>query len=318
MLENDARGQAQRVRLHEHLLLAARRRRAVRGDARAPPPTDPDINVRAFECLGACDIAPMASVDGVYVGPLERRGRRAACSRTCAPAGRCCPRSSSRRRLVADPRANGREFPLHPAAPSRRGGAAHEHPVEPMLLFNDIDEPGLNTLPVYEAARRLRVAAQGAGDDARGGARRARSLPAARPRRRRLRDGHEGLVPAEGRASTSTWSATRTSPSPGTFKDRELMQKTPHTLIEGIVIAAYARGRSSRSFIYIRGEYVQQADVARRRDRRSARGRLPRRAHPRLRALADARRCTAAPAPTSAARRPACSTRSKASAATRA
>jgi NADH-quinone oxidoreductase subunit E len=28
------------------------------------------FNVRAFECLGACDIAPMASVDGVYVGPL--------------------------------------------------------------------------------------------------------------------------------------------------------------------------------------------------------------------------------------------------------
>jgi NADH:ubiquinone oxidoreductase subunit E len=31
---------------------------------------DPDFNVRAFECLGACDIAPMASVDSVYVGPL--------------------------------------------------------------------------------------------------------------------------------------------------------------------------------------------------------------------------------------------------------
>jgi NADH:ubiquinone oxidoreductase subunit E len=30
-----------------------------------------EINVRAFECLGACDIAPMASVDGEYVGPLE-------------------------------------------------------------------------------------------------------------------------------------------------------------------------------------------------------------------------------------------------------
>jgi NADH:ubiquinone oxidoreductase subunit E len=30
-----------------------------------------DINVRSFECLGACDIAPMASVDGEYVGPLE-------------------------------------------------------------------------------------------------------------------------------------------------------------------------------------------------------------------------------------------------------
>jgi NADH-quinone oxidoreductase subunit E len=32
---------------------------------------DGEFNVRAFECLGACDIAPMASVDGVYVGPLS-------------------------------------------------------------------------------------------------------------------------------------------------------------------------------------------------------------------------------------------------------
>ncbi len=31
---------------------------------------DPRFNVRAFECLGACDMAPMASVDGRYVGPL--------------------------------------------------------------------------------------------------------------------------------------------------------------------------------------------------------------------------------------------------------
>jgi len=31
----------------------------------------PDVNVRAFECLGACDIAPMASVNGTYIGPLE-------------------------------------------------------------------------------------------------------------------------------------------------------------------------------------------------------------------------------------------------------
>jgi len=31
---------------------------------------DPDFNVRHFECLGACDIAPMASVDGVYIGPI--------------------------------------------------------------------------------------------------------------------------------------------------------------------------------------------------------------------------------------------------------
>ena len=32
---------------------------------------DEDVNVASFECLGACDIAPMASVNGEYVGPLE-------------------------------------------------------------------------------------------------------------------------------------------------------------------------------------------------------------------------------------------------------
>jgi NADH-quinone oxidoreductase subunit E len=32
---------------------------------------DPDFNLRSFECLGACDIAPMASIDDVYVGPVD-------------------------------------------------------------------------------------------------------------------------------------------------------------------------------------------------------------------------------------------------------
>lgn len=31
---------------------------------------DSRFNIRAFECLGACDIAPMASVNGTYIGPL--------------------------------------------------------------------------------------------------------------------------------------------------------------------------------------------------------------------------------------------------------
>jgi NADH-quinone oxidoreductase subunit E len=31
----------------------------------------PDANIRGFECLGACDMAPMASIDGRYVGPID-------------------------------------------------------------------------------------------------------------------------------------------------------------------------------------------------------------------------------------------------------
>ena len=30
-----------------------------------------DVRIRSFECLGACDMAPMASVDGRYIGPLD-------------------------------------------------------------------------------------------------------------------------------------------------------------------------------------------------------------------------------------------------------
>jgi len=47
---------------------------------------------------------------------------------------------------------------------------------------------------------------------------------------------------------------------PGTFKDRELMQKNPHRLIEGIAIAALTVG-ATHAFIFIRGEYWEVANV---------------------------------------------------------
>jgi NADH-quinone oxidoreductase subunit F len=43
---------------------------------------------------------------------------------------------------------------------------------------------------------------------------------------------------------------------PGTFKDRYLLERDPHALIEGMLIAARAV-RSALAFVYIRGEYVQ-------------------------------------------------------------
>lgn len=41
---------------------------------------------------------------------------------------------------------------------------------------------------------------------------------------------------------------------PGTFKDREIVEKDPHQIIEGVIIAAYAVG-ARRAFVYIRGEF---------------------------------------------------------------
>lgn len=47
---------------------------------------------------------------------------------------------------------------------------------------------------------------------------------------------------------------------PGTFKDRLIIEKDPHQLIEGTILAAYAIG-CHQAFIYIRGEFCYGAEV---------------------------------------------------------
>jgi NADH:ubiquinone oxidoreductase subunit E len=90
---------------------------------------DPDFNVRGFECLGACDIAPMASVDGVYVGPiaLDEVDVLVAQVRAGDPP---LPARQLRLRASADPDANTRDFtPAVPAPQLATAGAAQ--PVRP-------------------------------------------------------------------------------------------------------------------------------------------------------------------------------------------
>jgi len=41
---------------------------------------------------------------------------------------------------------------------------------------------------------------------------------------------------------------------PGSFKDRQILEKNPHQLIEGVLIACYAIGAKA-AYIYVRGEY---------------------------------------------------------------
>ena len=64
------------------------------------------------------------------------------------------------------------------------------------------------------------------------------------------------------------WSSVRSQPDPvrymvvnadegepGTFKDREIMLRRPHKMLEGMAIAAWAVG-ASRAYIYVRGEFT--------------------------------------------------------------
>jgi NADH-quinone oxidoreductase subunit F len=127
------------------------------------------------------------------------------------------------------------------------------------LLFHDIDEPGLNTRAVYErrggyqalrkalGMSREQVVAEleASGIRGRGGA----GFPMGKK---------VSFIPQGGMDKYLVCNADESEP--GTFKDRELMQKNPHALIEGILIASYAMG-ANKSFIYIRGEYVLQADI---------------------------------------------------------
>jgi len=63
---------------------------------------------------------------------------------------------------------------------------------------------------------------------------------------------------------------------PGTFKDRELMLRLPHMVVEGIIIGAYAT-LSRQGYIYIRGEFTEPARSIRRAiDQAYARGYLGR------------------------------------------
>jgi NADH-quinone oxidoreductase subunit F len=128
-----------------------------------------------------------------------------------------------------------------------------------ILLFHDIDEPGLNTLEVYQRRggyEALKKALQMAPEDV------LKELEASGLRGR----GGAGFAMGKKvsflpKGSMDKYLVCNADESePGTFKDRELMQKSPHMLIEGIVIASYAAS-ANHSFIYIRGEYVLQADM---------------------------------------------------------
>ena len=131
---------------------------------------------------------------------------------------------------------------------------------ETRVLLEHIDEPELHTMEVYErlggydAARKALLEMrpsevlselEGSGLRGRGGAGFSMGKKA-------------GFIP---KGSMDKYLCCNADESePGTFKDRLLMQKNPHQLIEGIIIGAIAAG-ANKAFIFIRGEYEVQAKI---------------------------------------------------------
>jgi NADH-quinone oxidoreductase subunit F len=131
---------------------------------------------------------------------------------------------------------------------------------ETLNLTVDIDEPGLNTMDVYErrggyaSARKALVdmdpeavleVLENSGLRGRGGAGFSMGKKAS-------------FIPKGTMDKYLCCNADESEP--GTFKDRLLMQKNPHLLVEGCIIGAVAAG-ANKAFIFIRGEYETQAKI---------------------------------------------------------
>lgn len=129
------------------------------------------------------------------------------------------------------------------------------------LLFEHIDKPGIRGLEVYRAnggyrsvEKALRTMAPDAvveevkksGLRGRGGA----GFPTGMK--------WSFLAKPEGVPRYLVVNADESEP--GTFKDRYLMERIPHLLVEGMIVSSYALGANT-AFIYIRGEYFYVARI---------------------------------------------------------
>src|SRR3954449_5582087 len=129
-----------------------------------------------------------------------------------------------------------------------------------LRLLNNVDVPGLNTMEVYErlggykamrkaltemAPEEVLSELEESGLRGRGGAGFAMGKKAS-------------FIPKGGMDKYLCCNADESEP--GAFKDRLLMQKNPHLLVEGCIIGAIAAG-AKKGFILIRGEYEAQADI---------------------------------------------------------
>ena len=273
-----------------------------RSGPRAAPARDGRTTWLRSPCLGLCERAPAAmfTIAGETAPRSSRRRSRRRRRASSTPArGPDAARTDRRPRTDAaalrSPQV-GRAGAPAPRAGRRRRSRRRSTTTAPRRLRAPC-----------ERARRDRPAA-----GHRRGHRLAGSSAAAAPRSRPAASGRPSRP---SRPSRTTSSATPTSRSPGTFKDRVLMEGDPFAVVESMTIEGFATG-ASKGYLYIRGEYpLAEARIRGAIDAARAAGYLgPRSGSD----FASTSSSGAAPAPTSAARRRRSSSRSRASAASRA
>ena len=190
-----------------------------------------EVTLTEVECLCACEMSPMAQLDETFIGPLEGETVDAVL-----------------RAALEDPEES---TPLPEPEPfiSTDGPVLSKHFKEPdgTWLEDYVADDG------YLAAKKVLT-----------------SLTPEQVIDEVLKSNLRGLGGA-GFPTGRKWSfipKETTRPKylvvnadegePGTFKDRYIMERDPHALLEGMIISAFAIG-SHKAYVYIRGEYFRSS-----------------------------------------------------------
>ena len=184
---------------------------------------DGELTVTEVECLCACEIAPMAQLDEQFVGPLDAPGALDAILRGASSEPE--PFISIAGPVVSTRlgNADGTWWDAYVAS----GGyiaAKRALSLTPAQIIDEVSRANLRGL---------------------GGA----GFPTAKK---------WSFIPKNS-AKPIYLVVNADEGEPGTFKDRYLLERDPHALLEGMIIAAYSIG-SHKAYVYIRGEYFRSAE----------------------------------------------------------
>jgi NADH-quinone oxidoreductase subunit F len=197
-----------------------------------PGETTPDgaLTLTEVECLCACEIAPMAQLDKQFVGPLDD-----ATVETVI-------------RAALDQRDDARPLVEPHAFVSTDGPVTSSRFVHVQGAWWDTyvadggylaAKKALSMTPAQIIDEVSRANLRGLGGAGFPTAKKWSFIPAASPKPKYL------VVNAD-------------EGEPGTFKDRYILERDPHALLEGMIIAARAIA-SHKAYVYIRGEYFRSA-----------------------------------------------------------
>ncbi len=190
-----------------------------------------EVTLTEVECLCACEMSPMAQLDEAFIGPLE--------GETLDVVLQTALQNPENSLALPEPQPFiSTDGPVLSTRFKDPGGAWLKHYVAdggylaarkvltsmtPEQVIDEVSKPNLRGL---------------------GGA----GFPAGRK---------WSFVPKKTR-KPKYLVANADEGEPGTFKDRYIMERDPHALIEGMIIGAFAIG-SHKAYVYIRGEYFRSA-----------------------------------------------------------